>query len=1004
MVKQGDSEPSELSPLQTHWTESNLRVIALLLIVLAVIISRNLHQEHQNDLDRLTEAELSHTTQAIEALVIEQTKTLRRMAERWAERGRPPRASWEADAKNCFEDFNGYATIAWFDSQKKPRWVIPAEKSRQPSIPPLTIQTRDSMMDLTRSSESPTATAIYLTQEGSLLFDVFIPIRVVNLQDGYISGTFDIQAIVALTHGQQPVGFNLKIEQAEHQFFATSQSDVGITDQRLLSKNIHILNQIWSLSIWPNTNQIARNESHLYIFVLIAAIVLAFILVFIGRIIRILDEKSHALAISSAQTEAIVSSAYDGILLIDSEGRIKMANQAASELFAKSSNELISLSFSDLICIDKPLGSIQSLDTELFEEYSNAPVPADNPRTTPTFTDLIETGVINQQEATELFGIRQGDEYFPIKVRFAHEKTGGGSINILTLHDISEEKSHEQSQEKLVTILETNPDFIATFDLNGNIQYINSAGRRILGWSIEEAKSKSLRSIFPDSELNQLLNDAVPTAFLQKPWAGETILITEDGRCLDVSQRVVLHQSKFSDEHYFSTFMHDITDQKIVENERNIENQRRLLLANLLEVSFHANSIDNLLKQSLPIFAHCKFIPATGQGAIYLIDSASNTMTLQASLTDGEMDKYITQIDSNQLSHLRHKQVTIINPLQTPDILLPPESTHLCAFHITIIKEKRVLGIIHLCSEPMPDRSRENSIVIESAAGIIASAITRLNAEEELRNYNFNLEQKVSQRTRELEIAVKKARSANLAKSEFLANMSHELRTPMHSILSFSNFGLKRLENSKSDKLHTYFDRILTSGTRLLVLLDDLLDLAKLESEQQIMEFSKNNLVATINSRIEEQETRIQDLGLSLEFTDMPQDSIAEFDSVKIGQVISNLLSNAMKFSPDGGNIKILVKSKPQFGNWLKGRDLSGPALLISISDEGIGIPAEELSTVFDKFVQSSKTKTGAGGTGLGLSICKEIIDAHHGKIWAENNHTGGVTFYFIIPVEQASL
>jgi len=122
----------------------------------------------------------------------------------------------------------------------------------------------------------------------------------------------------------------------------------------------------------------------------------------------------------------------------------------------------------------------------------------------------------------------------------------------------------------------------------------------------------------------------------------------------------------------------------------------------------------------------------------------------------------------------------------------------------------------------------------------------------------------------------------------------------------------------------------------------------------------------------------------------------AQCDQIKIAQVISNFLSNAIKFSEQNSSIIIAIIADELFS------DLGmTPALRLSVADQGIGIPDDELEYIFDKFIQSSKTKTNAGGTGLGLAICKEFIDAHHGRIWAEHNPKGGAIFNFVIPLGQ---
>ena len=229
---------------------------------------------------------------------------------------------------------------------------------------------------------------------------------------------------------------------------------------------------------------------------------------------------------------------------------------------------------------------------------------------------------------------------------------------------------------------------------------------------------------------------------------------------------------------------------------------------------------------------------------------------------------------------------------------------------------------------------------------------------------------------------------AQRAKSEFLANMSHELRTPMHSILSFSQLGLKKLETADKAKIFKYFNRIQASGDRLLILLNDLLDLSKLEAGHMDLEIKIANLQLTLESCLNEQELQIADKNLQIT-TSIKGDCLGNFDQVRMGQVITNLLSNAIKFTPDGKSISIAITTD---------KSANSPTLCLSIEDEGIGIPEDELEGVFDKFIQSSKTKTSAGGTGLGLSICKEIISSHHGKIWAEHGVNGSV-FKFTIPI-----
>lgn len=243
----------------------------------------------------------------------------------------------------------------------------------------------------------------------------------------------------------------------------------------------------------------------------------------------------------------------------------------------------------------------------------------------------------------------------------------------------------------------------------------------------------------------------------------------------------------------------------------------------------------------------------------------------------------------------------------------------------------------------------------------------------------------------------KKVKLISDFKTDLLLDVSHEIRTPMHAIINFADIGKKKIDNCDIEKLKFYFSRIEESGIKLLSLINSILDLTVLESGKISLKFENGSIADCVDDVIKDINSLIEKKNISVKLTKPDNKIYCSIDKSHIARVILNILSNSIKFSPDGSNINIDIKAVKEDKN------IVGEGVLLSVIDEGVGIPENELSIIFNKFTQSSKINSDNTGNGIGLAICKEIIGLHQGYIWAENNKDKGAKFSFVIPIKRAT-
>jgi signal transduction histidine kinase len=239
----------------------------------------------------------------------------------------------------------------------------------------------------------------------------------------------------------------------------------------------------------------------------------------------------------------------------------------------------------------------------------------------------------------------------------------------------------------------------------------------------------------------------------------------------------------------------------------------------------------------------------------------------------------------------------------------------------------------------------------------------------------------------ELQRLYKELEASSAHKSEFLANMSHELRTPLNAIIGFTQVLQQKLFGEVNEKQEEYLGDIHSSANHLLSLINDVLDLSKVEAGQVELEKARFSLREALERGVVMVRERATKDGVSLTLELDPNVELVTADERRIRQVVFNLLSNAVKFTPSGGSVDV------------RSAQVNGE-VLVSVQDTGPGIAEEDQERIFQEFQQTELGQEQKEGTGLGLALSRKLVELHGGRIWVESEPGHGATFTFTLPVE----
>lgn len=438
-----------------------------------------------------------------------------------------------------------------------------------------------------------------------------------------------------------------------------------------------------------------------------------------------------------------------------------------------------------------------------------------------------------------------------------------------------------------------------------------------------------------------------------------------------------LNENKLQLEDYSRTLEH-----KVSTRTRQLAQSVEELKA-LGEVSQAVNSTIDLQTVLTTIVTRAADLSGSDGGIIYEFDESSKSFHVRAAhriasthlealreapirLGEGALGRAATTQAPCQVADIRKDRQFAAS--QVWGILVEVGFRSLLA--IPLLRDARLLGGLVVYRRGSGEFPKEVVGVLEAFATQSVFAIQ-----------NARMFREIQEKSRELEIASRH-------KSQFLANMSHELRTPLNAIIGFSEVLLEKMFGDLNDKQEEYLDDILTSGTHLLALINDVLDLSKIEAGKLEVELAPVDLRALLQGSVVVVRERAlaHNINLSLDMSEDVGTIIA--DERKIKQIMFNLLSNAIKFTSDRGEAGIRARRSDGF-------------VEVAVWDTGVGIAEEDQQRIFEEFQQAEQGLTDKSeGTGLGLALTKKLVSLHGGKLWVESSQNRGSTFSFTLPVD----